>query len=157
MSSRAASRRLLRLGSLIFGASLWGCAPPLAVPPGFVEIEGAPYDFRASSADGLVISVRELEHDPEGDLTFWARAVENELRLGRGYALLSSRNVANAKGLEGRELRFGHDEGSKPHLYWVTIFVTKDTIYVVETGGTKELVDQNQQALEAAIRSLDAS
>lgn len=145
------------LAALVFCVSpLFACcAPPLTVPPGFVEIEGEPYDYRASSADGLVISVREIDHDPKGDLTFWVRAVENELRLGRGYALLASRDVQTAKGLRGKELRFGHDEGTSPHLYWVTIFVTKKTLYVIETGGKKELVDQHEAALEAAIRSLD--
>jgi hypothetical protein len=139
--------------SLVFS----GCAPLLTTPPGFVEVEGAPYDYRASSADGLVVSVRAIEHEPKGDLAFWVRAMENELRLGRGYALLTTSDVKTAKGLVGKELHFGHDEGVTPHLYWVALFVTKSTLYVIEAGGTKELVEKNQTLLDQAIKSLDAT
>lgn len=133
-----------------------GCAPLMTTPPGFVEVKGEPYDYRASSADGLVISVREIDHEPKGDLAFWVRAMENELRLGRGYALLTTRDVKTSKGLAGKELRFGHDEGSSPHLYWVALFVTASRLYVIEAGGTKELVEKHEDVLNGAIQSLNA-
>ncbi len=141
------------VGAVTLGAA---CSPLMNPPPGFVEVKGEPYAFRASNADGLVISVREIEHDPKGDLGFWVRAIENEMRLGRGYALLSTKDVQTSKGLAGKELRFGHDEGSQPHLYWVVVFVTEDKLYVVEAGGTKALVDSNESLLDNAIRSLNA-
>lgn len=155
MNTRALLKALTCGHVLALAATFVGCAPLLTAPPGFVEIEGEPYDYRASNADGLVISVRKIDHDPKGDLKFWARALENELRLGRGYALLSTRDVKTAKGLSGKELRFGHDEGASPHLYWVTLFVTESTLYVVEAGGTKALVETHQRELETAIASLD--
>lgn len=132
------------------------CTPLMTPPPGFVEVKGEPYAFRAANADGLVISVREIEHDPKGDLGFWVRAIENEMRLGSGYALLTTKDVQTGSGLAGKELRFGHDEGSQPHLYWVVVFVTDDALYVVEAGGTKELVEGNEPLLDRAIRSLNA-
>lgn len=151
-------RAAVALAGALFASALFSaCAPLLTTPPGFVEVVGQPYDYRAASADGLVISVRAIEHDPKGDLAFWVRALENELRLGRGYALLSSSEVTTAKGLAGKQLRFGHDEGASPHLYWVAVFVTSSTLYVIEAGGTKELVEKNQQVLEKAIQSLDAT
>jgi hypothetical protein len=134
-----------------------GCAPLMNPPPGFVEVEGERYTFRASSADGLVISVREIEHDPKADLAFWVRAIENELRLGRGYALLTVQDVQTAKGLKGKRLRFGHDEGATPHLYWAVVFVTDGKLYVIEVGGTKELVESNEALLEKAIFDLNAT
>ncbi len=134
-----------------------GCAPLMTPPLGFVEVEGEPYTFRASSADGLVISVREIEHDPKADIAFWVRAIENELRLGRGYALLTVQDVQTAKGLKGKQLRFGHDEGATPHLYWAVVFVTDGKLYVIEVGGTKELVEANEALLERAILGLNAS
>lgn len=133
-----------------------GCAPLMNAPPGFVEVEGEPYSFRASNADGLVIAVREIAHDPKADSAFWVRAIENELRLGRGYALLTVQDVQTAKGLQGKQLRFGHDEGATPHLYWVAVFVTDAKLYVVEVGGTKELVETNETLLARAIRDLNA-
>lgn len=158
MIGAGAATRQMVCGALVtLSATFGGCSPLLTTPPGFVEVEGKPYDYRAASADGLVIGVRAIEHEPQGDLAFWVRAMENELRLGRGYALLDTRDVKTAKGLTGKELHFGHDEGSTPHLYWVAVFVTKSTLYVVEAGGTKELVEKNQPLIDAAIESLDAS
>lgn len=156
---RGASVRLGALSALlivcapIVGASS-ACAPVLTPPPGFVEVKGAPYTFRASTADGLVISVRELEHEPKGDLEFWASAVENELRLDRGYALLSTQDVKTNQGLVGKQLRFGHDEEARPHLYWVSVFVTDSHLYVVEAGGTQELMEANEATLTAALAGL---
>jgi hypothetical protein len=157
MGAVAATRRLVCGGLVTLGVALSGCGPLLTTPPGFVEVEGQPYDYRAASADGLVIGVRVIDHEPKGDLAFWVRAMENELRLGRGYALLDTRDVKTAKGLVGKELHFGHDEGSSPHLYCVALFVTKNTLYVIEAGGAKELVEKNQQLIDTAIKSLDAS
>lgn len=153
----AAARRALLSSWAAASLAFSSCAPLLTTPPGFVEVEGEPYDYRAASADGLVISVREIDHEPKGDLAFWVRAMENELRFGRGYALLTTSDVTTAKGLAGKELRFGHDEGSSPHLYWVALFVTKSTLYVIEAGGTKELVEKNRDLLDKAIKSLNAT
>jgi hypothetical protein len=145
----AASSVVLLAGSPI------ACAPVLTPPPGFVEVEGSSYTFRASTADGLVLAVREIEHEPKGDLEFWGRAIENELRLDRGYALLATRDVKTNKGIVGRQLRFGHDEDARPHLYWVSVFVTDGYLYVVEAGGTKEQVEANEATLMSATAALD--
>jgi len=49
------------------------------------------------------------------------------------------------------QLRFGHDEGKRPHLYWITLFVTDETIYVLETGGTREQVTAHEAEIARAI------
>jgi len=76
------------------------------------------------------------------------RAIENELRHRGGYALLSERDVKTSSGLSGKELRFGHDEGQKPHEYIVTVFVTDKRLYLLEAGGTEELVKKNKPQLD---------
>lgn len=121
-------------------------------PSGFVELEHQQrYDYRATSADGLVIGVRELDNEPKGELGFWARAVENQLRNRGGYALLDTRDVKSKDGIAGKELRFGHDEGKTPHLYFVTVFVTPKRIEVLEIGGTKELMTANAAVTDATV------
>jgi hypothetical protein len=123
-----------------------------ATPAGFVELEHQEhYDYRATSADGLVIGVHELKNQPQGELTFWARAVENQLRNRVGYALLDTRDVKSKDGISGKEFRFGHDEGKTPHLYSVTVFVTPKRIEVLEIGGTKELMTANAAVTDAAV------
>jgi len=144
--------------STLFALGACACTPTFATPKGFVELdEHGTYDQRATTPDGLVLAGREIENDPEGDLDFWSRAVENQMRLRGGYALLGKRKVKTASGHEGEQLRFGHDEGNKPHLYTVALFVTRGTIwkdgtiYVVEAGGPRELVEKNTDAINWAI------
>jgi hypothetical protein len=77
-----------------------------------------------------------------------------------GYALLEKKKVKTASGHDGEALRFGHDEGNKPHLYTIAVFVTKGnfwhdgTIYLLEAGGPKELVEKNAASIDWAIRNL---
>jgi hypothetical protein len=135
---------------------LIACGPSFqaATPPGFVELEDQhAYDYRATTADGLVISVREIEHEPKGEMDFWKRAIENQMRQRGGYALLGSRDVKSADGIDGKQLRFGHDEQAAPHLYYVTIFVTKKHIHLLEAGGTKALMEQHAEQLDWAIKN----
>src|SRR5690606_5695560 len=111
--------------------------------------EAYPYDYRATTPDGVVIGVRELKYKKEqGDIEFWAKAVENQLRLDSGYALLETKNVATKKGLSGKQLRFGIDREGVAHRYLVTMFVVKkgkkQRVYVIEAGGREELVRAHQ-------------
>lgn len=145
-------RIALALGAL----ALAGCgnAFTAATPPGFVELDDdSVYDYRSTTADGLVIAVREIEHEPEGELSFWTRAVENTIRSRGGYAMLGQKSVKNVQGIEGVQLRFGHDEGNTPHLYTVTIFVTDDYIFVLEAGGTKELMERHAAQIDWSVRN----
>lgn len=137
-------------------AFLTGCGHSFeaATPVGFVELEDQTlHDYRATTADGLVIAVRELDHEPEGSEDFWARAIENQLRDRGGYALIGSQEVQSKSGQKGKQMRFGHDESGTPHVYVVTLFVTKDTLYVMESGGTKELVERHKDQLDWAIQN----
>jgi hypothetical protein len=141
--------------------SAFACTPTFATPKGFVDLdEQGTYDQRATTADGLVLAGREIENDPEGDLAFWSHAIENQMRMRGGYALLEKKKVKSTSGHDGEALRFGHDEGNKPHLYTIAVYVTKGnfwhdgTIYLVEAGGPKELVEKNAASIDWAIRNV---
>jgi hypothetical protein len=149
-------KRLSTWFGLLAAALLSGCGHDFtaATPRGFVELENQNlYDYRATSADGLVIGVRELDNDVKGELAFWARAIENQLRSRGGYALLDTRDVRSKDGVAGKQLRFGHDEGATPHLYYVSVFVTPKHVQLIEIGGTKELVTKNLTAADFAVAS----
>lgn len=144
------------LATLALATVLVGCGPSFVphAPAGFVEIENEydAYDYRATTADGLVVGVRELEHDPQGAPAFWLTAIKNRMRERGGYALLEEVAVTSADGVAGTQLRFGHDEASgEPHLYYLTLFVTDDALYLVEVGGTKELMTTHQADVAAAV------
>lgn len=137
--------------------ALAGCGRPFtpATPPGFVDL-GDNYpdgEYRATTADGAVIGVRAYDNEPRGELAFWTRALENRMRESGGYALLEKRTVSNRGGLTGTQLRFGHDEGKVPHLYWVTLFVTDKKLFVLEAGGVKAEVERQEAQIEWSIKN----
>jgi hypothetical protein len=150
-----------------------GCGPSfvLSTPPGFIELEEehSPYDYRATSADGLVMGAREIDNDRHGELAFWVKAVENRMRERGGYALIESKAVKSADGVEGRQLRFGHDASAggdtspqaqssgtaRPHLYYLTVFVTEKKIFLLEVGGTKELMASQAALIDSAVASFN--
>jgi hypothetical protein len=139
--------------------SITGCGPSFdaATPPGFVKLEEeSRYEYRATTADGLVLAVRELPHEPKGDIDFWVRAIQNEMRARGGYAQLETKAVTNVEGLAGKQLWFGHDESSHPHLYALTVFVTEGAIYLLEVGGTKEQIERQRHDLDWAVTQFRA-
>ncbi len=153
------------LAVLGLGLLASACAANVATPPGFVVLsEDSAYDYRATTADGLVIAARRIDNDPPGELSFWERAIENEMRFRGGYALLESRDVRTRGGLRGRQLRFGHDESREPHLYYVTLFIGEEhslwvfgssKIYILEAGGPAPLVQARAADIEQAVREFD--
>jgi hypothetical protein len=124
-------------------------------PGGFVELpdQEPSFDYRATTHDGVVLAVRALDNEPRGDESFWSQAIELRLRQQGGYALLESRPVTCASGLAGRQLRFGHDEGTRPHLYYLTLFVTKRRIFLVEAGGAKDPFQREAAKIDAFVTS----
>jgi hypothetical protein len=150
-------KRALLIPLLLASLASAACGHPFlpATPPGFVDM-GLRYpdgEYRAATADGVVIGVRAFDNDPKGELPFWARAVELHMREAGGYALLDRRDVA-ARGLTGVAMRFGHDEGKTPYLYTVAIFVTEKKIYLFEAGGVKDEVAKQEAQIDWAMRNL---
>lgn len=137
------------------------CGSPFkaTTPPGFVEVENHGYDdrydYRATTADGLVIAVRAVDNEDGGTLEFWTRAIENQLRQQGGYALIEKVDVKTSGGVAGKQLRFGLDQETTPHLYYVSVFVTEDTVFVHEAGGSKELMTKNMAQVTASIDNLE--
>jgi hypothetical protein len=159
MTRQALSRAFTWVTTALSASLFAACTNFTAVTPkGFVELDDQDlYDYRATTADGLVIGVRELDNDPEGELDFWARAIENQLRNSGGYALLETREVKSKDGVTGKQLRFGHDEGKTPHLYYLSVFVTPDTIQILEIGGTKELVTKHAAEVDYAVANFSVN
>ena len=144
------------VGAVLAVTAAGGCGTFRATTPsGFVSLpdQEPSYDYRASTHDGVVVSVRSLPNDPRGDEGFWTRAVELRLRQQGGYALLDNRPVRAQRGLTGRQLRFGHDEGARPHLYQVTMFVTRKRIYLLEAGGGRTAMERERAKLEMFVSS----
>lgn len=147
-------RTLVLVSALALAAFSSGCRPfAPATPPGFVDLSDnyEDHEYRSTTADGMVLGVRAYENKPKGELPFWVRATENRVRDTSGYALLETRDVKARNGAAGKQLRFGHDESTVPHLYYVTLFVDDDHVFVLEAGGTKELVEKHEEQINWSI------
>jgi len=128
----------------------------VATAPGFVKVEqgSTQYDWRAVAPDGVAVALRVVPADDGGDLAFWTHAVSLRMREMDGYALVSSQAVRSRDGAEGKELLFGHDEGGKPFVYRVRLFVTGKRLVVVEAGGTKEQMDRYAASVDWMMASV---
>jgi len=121
---------------------LSACGRPfeVATPHEFVELDeqGPRYDYRATTADEVVVAVRAIDSKGRGDVAFWERALLLQLRDVSGYALLAKKDVRSADGAPGKELRFGHDQNGRPYAYRVQVFVAQDRVFVIEAGGARD-------------------
>jgi hypothetical protein len=136
------------------------CGSPVAIktPSGFADVteqSKGGYDYRATSADGVVLSVKRIKREPQdAEPAFWYQAVENHIRQKGAYARLSSNPVKSADGVEGLQIVFGHDQNGQPYLYNVAIFLTAKTIVVAEFGGRKDRFDAHAAGLTTSLQSL---
>ncbi len=142
----------------LLSLALSGCGRSFvaATPPGFVDFGEERYgsrEYRAATADGVVLGIRTLENDPEGELSFWSKVLENRMRESGGYALLEKRSVKNRGGLEGTQFRFGHDEDGEPFLYWVTLFVDEKKLFLLEAGGPKAEMERQSAQIEWSVQN----
>ncbi len=67
--------------SLLLSTAATGCThqSEIQTPDGFAVLEDERYDYRASSAEGVVLAVRDNKNDPQGDLDFWSGALHAHL------------------------------------------------------------------------------
>ncbi|UJR81302.1 serine/threonine protein kinase [Sandaracinus amylolyticus] len=141
--------------------TLGACGPHFGIdtPDDFVSLdEGTQqqrgYAMRATTADGVVIAVREIDDPRRGTRDFWVEAIRNRLRRAGGYALLEEEDIRAASGDTGHQMRFGRDESGRPYAYWITVFVREGRVTVVEAGGRREVFDEEVEDVRRAIASI---
>jgi len=114
--------------------------------------EHSGYDYRATTPEGLVIAVRDIDNErSHGELPFWTKAIEDELRLDQGYALLDTKSITTRQGHTGTQLRFGLDREGEAHIYIVSIFVTKKRVFLIEAGGTEAQMKRHHAQIEWSV------
>jgi hypothetical protein len=137
-----------------------GCGRPFKAEtaPGFVELDhqsvSTPYQYRATTPEGLTFAVRVIEDEERGDMGFWQQALTLQLRDVTGYALLEAVDTTSADGTKGKLLRFGHDEDNKPYLYQVAFYQAQGRLFLVEAGGTKALMDRQKAQIDWMMKSV---
>ncbi len=123
-------------------------------PSGFAELEDdSRYDYRATNADGVVIAVRVMRNEPEANLEFWGRVIDERLHR-QGYTPEGNPEpVQSANGVPGVMFRYGATVGGRAHRYQVAVFVRGKKVFVMEAGGDREVFDPASPAVTRAFRS----
>ncbi len=149
MKALSALARPLALLALL-GAAACGRPFDVKTAPGLVELDGQgpAYDYRAIAPEGVVVGVKVVDIGKKGDLAFWTRATALRMHQLDGYALLGEADVTSRNGVAGHEMRFGHDEGGKPYVYTLRVFVHGSRLFLVETGGPQDQVARYRPALD---------
>ena len=147
---------LKSLACLSLCLTLFGCAhAQFDTPHEFARLEeDSSYAQRATSARGIVIAVREIEAPEDTSVAFWSEAISQRLKAGRGYALLSERDVRAKSGQPGKLLVFGHDQNGHTFDYWVAVFPEKKRVVLLEAGGRRDHFEQAKPEIEKALTSL---
>ena len=142
--------RLALLAIASLGAAACGRPFDVKTAPGLVELDdqGPRYAYRALAPEGVVVGVKVVDIGKKGDLAFWTRATSLRMRQLDGYALLGEADIKSNNGVPGHEMRFGHDEGGKPYLYTLRVFVNGSRLFLVETGGPSDQVARYKAALD---------
>lgn len=148
-----ASLRLLFLSSALISLTACGARFKMWAADDFVVLdEHSGYDYRATTPEGLVIAVRDIDNErSHGELPFWTKAIEDELRLDQGYALLDTKSITTRQGHTGTQLRFGLDREGEAHIYIVSIFVTKKRVFLIEAGGTEAQMKRHHAQIEWSV------
>ncbi len=131
---RTISTLLVCLATSIFAI---GCGHGfgLKTPDGFVELEDQKeYEYRSTTAQGIVLGVRVEPNRPKGNLAFWSDAIDLKLR-NIGYDAVEAVDVKTKSGAKGKQMRYKKSIYERPHIFWFTVFVTEGDVFVIETGG----------------------
>lgn len=145
---------LLALVSLASAA----CTTPARIrpPDGFAELGShEQYDFRAASAQGVVVAVRTENNKLHATSDFWADSIDVRMRRD-GYRGEKVLGVVSANGVQGKQMRYSRESDRRTYRYWLTVFATEDRVYVVEAGGDQESFDPAERVIESSVLSLRA-
>jgi hypothetical protein len=143
------------LVAIAMSMSAVGCHS-MTPPPGFARLDANDdYAWRATSAEGVVLGIRREKNDPKGNLEFWASAVRYELER-KGYQKVDIDQVRSIDGVDGRRLRYRTTRDGRPYVMWATVYVTDSRVVVVEAGGDEAHFASVKNAVDQAIRSVEA-
>lgn len=138
-----------------------GCLPFNIRTPGTFARVSDPrpsYDYRAVSAYGVAMGVRAVHNrDIGGSLAFWSEAVDRRLQTTGYYRAIGQTDTRTVRGLQGKTLRYSAGDPQNGGTYWVTVFVTRDWVYFVESGGNAASFARAQTEVEGALRTFEGS
>ena len=131
------------------------CAPTYQLtPPTSFKRYADTSDLRLITADGVMVSAREVENYPEAGLGFWTDAMKRHL-TERGYAFKSEGCFETRAGLSGCTLDFLVPYGAEDWVLSETVFVVGERIVLVEAAGPYDLYSPVEAELREALKTFD--
>ena len=134
-----------------------GCVPSgLTTPADYVRLSSPPhpYCYKAVSAEGVSLAMRQEDNPEGGTAEFWAAAVKNQLAGARGYTPAGESAVTSADGAAGKRLDFTVNLEGRDMAYLVAVWVEGKQIVIVEAGGPKEKFEADRGKIEAALKTV---
>ena len=136
-----------------------GPSASVATPPGFgVLKDQKEYVYRHNhlyQAHPWVLAVRAEQNEPQGNLDFWADALDRTLRRAGYVAEGNPGSVRSGNGLSGRVHKYTRDQGGRAQRFWIAVFVTEGRVWVVEAGGdAQRFKGKIQDGVQRAIESI---
>lgn len=127
-------------------------AVEIRAPEGFVVYTKLPgSEFRAISAEGIALRVKQTANEPASDVTLWSRSLKLNLE-SRGYVVRSEEPI-EAAGLKGSVLKSATRIANQDFGYICALFVSGRDLYFVEAAGAyPEFAAKEAQILDS-IRS----
>ncbi len=123
-----------------------------ALPPGYVKVDPSwNTRFRAVSAEGSAITLRNESNPENGDLTFWKKAVKNQLLDVRGYKLVNHREISHAGQTPGVEMTFDYTKDGIDYTYMVMLLVKGRRVHCIEAAGVKDQIAPELPAIKDAV------
>lgn len=120
------------------------------VPVGFAEYTRERAYFKAISSDGVRLRIYRVDNRPYGDMNMWRGAVSHYLK-GMGYRIAAQKKIAASDNLRGHYTEYLYRYNGEDYIYALTLFVDRDTIYVIEAGGIDSYYKKRREAIEKVI------
>jgi len=150
-------RYAITLTAVAIGFALGGCVPDMDLPKDFVGVSKADLEghhVRGISADGVVVGLRSEDNAENGTVDFWAQAIQDELKAGRGYELQASEDVKSRSGLEGKLMTFATHQRGATFTYMLAIYVKSGKVLLAEAGGKADAVKKYSEPVREALLSV---
>jgi hypothetical protein len=109
-------------------------------------------NFRATSPDGVIFSVRCLEHKPSATLAFWKEAMKKRM-LDAGYVLLTESDL-QAGGTEGYLIEVSAPLGTDDYTYMIAVFPVGGKLVLAEAAGEVARLAARREAILETMRAL---
>jgi len=121
-------------------------------PDGFVHFNKDKRVLKYISSDGVRIRAHHVKNEPYGDLQMWSDSADLHLR-DAGYHELDKKDLATTDNIRGLYREYLTRFNAEDYVYALALYVDREYIYILETGGQKKYFDRHRAGVLQSVRS----